>query len=142
MVEFPVAHVHDSVCAGGYSRVMGHNDHRKLLFFPHFSDQIQNLHCVDTVQATSWLVGEKDIRIVDQRARDCDALTLSPRHLARKVIHPLAQPESGQKVFRAFLVVACEAWAADGGNENVVKRRQGRNEMEPLEDEADVVPAK
>ena len=45
------------------------------------------------VESAGWFVGQQQARIVDQRARDGDALLLPARQLPRMMIEPVAKPD-------------------------------------------------
>ena len=101
--------------------------------------QIHDVPAVGAIEIAGRLVGQQDRRIVGQRSRERHALLLTARQLRRIVVSPAGQadlvepgPGPGHGVRRA-------------GNlhrhRDVFERRQRRNEMKELEDEADLLAA-
>ena len=65
------------------------------------------------VKRAGGLVGQHDLRIVDERAGDGDALHLTARKLARLLVQMLGQPDRCQGLLGAALHV--EKAAGDDG---------------------------
>jgi hypothetical protein len=55
------------------------------------------------IQVTSRLVGQNDLRSMNECPGECNALLLAARKLTRKRSQPVAQPKSVQKVRRCKL---------------------------------------
>ena len=92
------------------------------------------------VEVPGRLVGEDHRRVVQQRARDRDALLLAARELRWPVVDPIAEPdgiERGDRPLASALAVA----AVDERQLDVLDRVEPRQQIERLEDEADVLVA-
>ena len=57
------------------------------------------------VERAGRLVGEQNLRIVDQRPRDCDALLLATRQLTWQVIDALAETNLFEAMARALVEI-------------------------------------
>ena len=64
-------------------------------------ETIHDLHAGFGVERARRLVCENDIRVVDQRARDGDALHLTAGHFARSLTQLIAQTNLRERVFGA-----------------------------------------
>ena len=56
----------------------------------------KNLHnplLILSVEVSGWLVRQKDLRLIDQGARDADPLLLAAREFGRIMAHPLFKPD-------------------------------------------------
>ena len=92
------------------------------------------------VEVPRRLVREDHRRIVEQRPRDRDALLLSAGELARAVPHPIAEadlPKRREGARAAIMSIA----AVHEGQLDVLDGVEAREEVERLEDEADVLVA-
>ena len=94
------------------------------------------------VEIAGRLVGEDDRRAGRQGAGDRHALLLTAGELTRTVRQPVAESEDGHQVIdpRAGLAVDTAAGEVEGQGD-VLGRGQGRDQIEGLEDEADLLPA-
>ena len=95
------------------------------------------------VEVAGRLVGEQDGRVGDDRARDRDALLLPARELARRVrcSRPASPTLRERAQARARRRSAATRPAVDQRQLDVLERRGPRQQVEPLEDEAEVVAA-
>src|SRR5438094_408645 len=55
------------------------------------------LNAGSRIQRSGWLVSENELRIVDDRARDGNALLLTTGQLIGKMVLPAAHPEGGKR---------------------------------------------
>ena len=91
------------------------------------------------VEIAGRLVGDDDGGIGRQRAGERDALLLAAGQLGRIMIEAAAKPDRGNLALRA-----CECVVRAGKLErhgDVLQRRHGRNQVEGLEDDADILAA-
>ena len=96
------------------------------------------------VEVAGRLVGQQDRRVVDQRARDRDALLLAARQLVRMVIRPVARGRpASSTVGRALVPLGRlqRVAAVEQRQLDVVERRGPRQQVEPLEHEPDLLVA-
>src|SRR5690606_3719220 len=89
------------------------------------------------VEISGRLVGEQDPRLVDERARERDALLLAARELRRIMIEPAAQAHALEQRRGPRRDVAVAAQLER--HLYVLERGQRRQELERLKDEADVI---
>ena len=94
------------------------------------------------VEVAGRLVGEQHRRPRDDRARDRDALLLSAGQLGRRMVLPSA-PARPTRAPRARLRGASARWLAaiEQRQLDVLERGGARQQVEALEDEAEIVPA-
>ena len=96
------------------------------------------------VEIAGRLVGQQEAGIVDQRARDRDALLLAAGELAGRVALAVAESEQVQRRARP-LGPRRGAGRPGGGVEqrqrDVLERARAREQVEALEDEADALAA-
>ena len=83
------------------------------------------------------LVGEKDVGLGDDRARDRHALLLAARKRRRLVVQPLAQSDPGQQLLHVLAVVADAPAGQPQGQRDIVERGQMIEQAEFLEHDAD-----
>ncbi len=103
------------------------------------AQQPEDLAARRRVEVAGRLVGEHHRRARDERAGDGDALLLAAGQLRRAVREPVGQADGGGDLLDPRLV------GLDAGElerqDDVLGRRQHREQVEELEDEADVVAA-
>ena len=73
-----VEQMHDSVCLRGASWRVGHHHHGRTFAMQH-AEHVHHVGTVAAVEVARRLVGEDQRGIVDERARDRDALLLAAR---------------------------------------------------------------
>ena len=93
------------------------------------------------VEVAGRLVGEDEERAVGERAGDGDPLLLAPGELGRPVREPLAESEGREQLGRAAAGVLGGGAADQLGNDDVLRRREIRQQMMELVDEAQRVAA-
>ncbi|GEM_PF-2386657 len=87
-----------------------------------------------TVEVSSGLVGEQDGRFEEQRACNCDALLFATGKCFWSVIGTFSQTKLGQELPSALDERATIAAIEDTGKDDVLKRRERRQQIELLED--------
>lgn len=98
----------DAITGGGNVRIMCDDDEGLPLIFVQRTHQRQHIVGGLAVERAGRLVRPDDRRIVDERARNCHALTLSARKLRRTMVAAVDQPDLLQHFQSAF---ACSVWA-------------------------------
>ncbi len=93
--DLAIAQLHD---AGGVLvcqfRIVGHHDDEPVL--GDLRQQSHDLHAGCGVEGARRLVGQKDLRVVDECAGDGDALHLPTRQLIRPLVDVIGQPDVRQ----------------------------------------------
>ncbi len=106
---------------------------------------LENVHDLDArprVEVAGRLVRQEDRRLVDECARDRDALLLAAGQLVRIVVQSVAEADDLQDLLRAavsFGRLHLAAAVVKQRQLDVVERRRPRQEIEPLEHEADLL---
>ena len=92
------------------------------------------------VEVAGRLVGEQQLRLVDQRARDRDALLLAAGELARLVLLAPREAHDREALSRLLLALArrVAVRGVDQRQLDVLERRRAGEQVERLEDEADL----
>ena len=107
---------------------------------PILGDLLEQIHDLDTgvaVQRAGRLVGEQDIRIVDQRARDRDTLHLTAGELRGLFVDMLLEPDLLERFGRAAGTLI-SADTTDGQRElDIFENRLVGDEVVALKDESD-----
>src|SRR5260221_2306700 len=91
------------------------------------------------VQVASRFVGEDQVRVGHQGARDRDALLLASRELGRKMVDPIGEADHVQSLERKRLPIA--AVAVEKRQLHVAPRGELGGQLELLEDEPDAAVA-
>ena len=132
-----VVQVHAAVGEARHHRIVrDHHDGAALLV--ELAQQAQHDLFVLRVEIAGGLVGEDDARIVDERARDAHALLLASGKMRRQMLRAVGQPHPLQRLERFALVGhAVEVLR----QHHVLERRQVGDQVELLEDEADLLGA-
>ena len=90
------------------------------------------------IEIAGRLVGQQDARRIGDRARDGDALLLAAGKLRRAVRQPILQPEIGQQLGGARRAPPARQAADHLRQHHVLHRREFRQQMVKLIDEADL----
>ena len=77
-------------------------DHDDETILRDLFQDLHHLHARLAVERAGRLVGEQDIRIVDERSRDGDALHLTAGHLVRLFVELVAEAHALERLFRAL----------------------------------------
>ena len=102
---------------------------------------IHHLHARLAVERAGRLVGEQNVRIVDERPRDGDTLHLAARHLVRLFVELVAKAHALKRPDRALAALALAHTRERERQLHVAQYRLVRNEVIALEDKADGVVA-
>src|SRR3989337_1410427 len=89
------------------------------------------------IQVTGWLIGEDDGWAADEGAGNGNPLLLAPRELTGLVLGPLSEAHLLQRFHRSLPPVG--STAVDDGEFYVGYRRRARQEVEALENKADLL---
>lgn len=123
----------------GQLRVVGDHDHQPVLC--HLLEQLHDLDAGLAVQRAGGLVRQQDIRIVDQRTGNGNALHLAAGHLAGVLMQLIAQPHLLQRLGGAALAL-CARDAGNGqGQLHIGQNGLMRDQVVALEHKADGVVA-
>src|SRR4029077_12212653 len=115
--------------------VRGHDDGRAGGV--DLAEQVHDLEREIRIQIARRLVGQNELRVGDERARNRNPLLLATRKLFRIRVHPVLQAYPLQYLERLALL-SRERQAEHAHDErNVVKHGEARNEAEILEHEPD-----
>ncbi len=90
------------------------------------------------VEVARGLVREDDARVVDEGARDRRALALAARELRRPVVQPVAELDGLEELPAASLALLARDAPVEEGEVDVLEHGELRDEVEGLEDEAEV----
>lgn len=89
------------------------------------------------VQVSRRLVGQNDGRVIDEGARDCDALHLAARELGYAVVPVVdGQRDSLQRVHGAHFALATGHIGVGQRQHHIFDNRQARQQVEALKDKA------
>ena len=105
------------------------------------ANQREDLVAGRGVEVAGRFVGEQDRRIDRQRAGDRDALALAARELVGQVLQAVAELHERQQLARALVDFPARPATQVQRQADVLEARQRRQQVEELEDEADLVAA-
>ena len=121
---------HDfALCAGGDERIVRHDDDRSALLVQ-LTEQVEHDLLIPLIEIAGRLVGENQLRAVDERAGDAHALLLTAGQLAGQVMRTLLQSHSFQRFHRLLLI---DYRMVVLRHHHVLHRRQMRHEVKLLE---------
>ena len=123
--------------AGGDERIVRHDDDCSALLVQ-LTEQVEHDLLIPLIEIAGRLVGENQLRVVDERAGDAHALLLTAGQLAGQVMRTLLQPHSFQRFHRLLLI---DYRMVVLRHHHVLHRRQMRHEVKLLEHESDHVLA-
>ena len=138
--DFAVLEPHDSLTVRGHIRLVRHDDDR-LSVAVQLIEQRENLDARLRIEIARRLVGQQDRRIRDQRTRDRHALPLPARKLVGQVVSALRQTDPLQHALGLGLALPEAQATIDQRLHDVLERRCARQQVEALEDEADLLIA-
>ncbi len=104
-------------------------------------EQGEDLDARLRIEIAGRLVGEQDRRVRDERARDRDALPLTARELVRQVMRAIGEADALEHALGLGLALGEAHAAIDQRLHDVLQRRSARQQVEALEDEADLLIA-
>ena len=116
-------------------------DHDDELILCDLLQQIHDLHARLTVERAGRLVGEQDVGIVDDGARDGHALHLTAGHLVRRFVQLVAQADLFQRLDGACAPLLTRDAGERERELDVCQHALVRDEVVALKDKADGVVA-
>src|SRR5437764_190819 len=132
-----VAQVQHPPCPPGGALVVGRHEQGGP-DLEHLGHQdVEHLLAGRRVEVAGRLVGEEQARTGDQRPGDGGTLHLAPRELSGQVAGPLREPDLGDGVGHGAI---CAPSVEEQRERDVLGHRERRDEVEELEDEADLLP--
>ena len=120
------------------ARVVRHHDDRLAEVVLELAQQREDRLGVARVEIAGRLVGDDQIGIGDDGARDGDALLLAARERARVVVEPLVEADDAQRGLGALQALGLVEMREQQRQRDVVARVEHRDQVEELEDQADV----
>src|SRR5260370_1409463 len=132
-----VGDAQDTIAAARQRHVMSDQDQGRAVGARQLEQQIHHLLAGRAVEIAGRLVGQQELGTAHEGARHGDPLLLAARELRRIVADAMAEADPFKRRFGQF-----EGIAAAGElqrQRHVLMRRHGRDEMEALENDADVV---
>src|SRR5262249_45873227 len=131
-------HHADPLGAAGDGAVVGDQDERQVLLPPQRLEQGDDLVPGVLVQVAGRLVGQQHVRVLDQGTGDGDALLLAAGQLAGQVLGTVAEADAVQGFARSVVPVVVGCVERDEGGLDVLGGGQGGDQVEGLEDEAEL----
>ena len=116
-------------------------DHDDETVFGDLFQYLHHLHARLAVERAGRLIGEQNVRVVDKRSRDGDALHLAAGHLVRLFVELVAEAHALKRLDGALAALALAHARERERQLHVAQYRLVRNEVIALEDEADGVVA-
>src|SRR3989442_365985 len=135
-----IAQGHDPRGMGGDIRLM-RDHHDGLPLAVQVGEDLHDLLTRGRVEVAGRLVGEQDARLVHQRPRDSHALPLAAGQLVRLVLHPIPQRHALQRPRGPRAPCRGPKPRVDEGQLHVVQGGRAGQQVEGLEDEADLLVA-
>ena len=131
---------HPVHAAGQVERVGDHHERASL----RGHELVQQLGDSGThvlVQVARGLVREKEARRMREGARERDPLLLAPREPVGECVRAVREPDTGEEPLRALPLLGADGTRELERQEQVLHHGERRQQVEELEDEADVPPA-
>src|SRR6185295_18747120 len=101
-------------------------------------EYVQNLFTGTRVEVSGWFVGQNQIRIGNDRARDRDTLFLTTRELLRLVMHAVTQADEIERGFNVLATLCFRQFRQQQWQFDILESSQHRHEVESLKDVTDV----
>ena len=136
--DVAVSHPHDPVRDRGDLRVMGDHDDGSTETV-HLLDEVEHALASLLVEVSGRLVGQDQPRSVGQGARDGYPLLLAAGKPGRPEVHSFFQPDLLQEAATSLAALRSRDAAEGHRQRHVVQRAHGRDQVEALEDGADVL---
>src|SRR5215212_1997631 len=134
----PVLEDDDAVGVGRDVRLVRDEDERDPALAVEALEDVHHLDRGARVERARRLVGEDELRVVDERARNRHALLLPARELVRVVLLAARESDRVQRFRRAAVALGRLDARVEHRQLDVLKRRRAREEVEALEDEAEL----
>ncbi len=128
---------------------MGHNDDRAAGAGGELAKQLHHRACGLGIERCGGLVADDDRWIATERASDRDALLLTTREVRGQAVHARAEADALEQLLCLLLCLLLRLRLRPARlrilhldrHRDVLERRQGREQVEALEDEAKVASA-
>ncbi len=135
-----VGQVHRARGVGG-SQLRIVSDHDDQAIFGNLGEQVHDLHGGMGIQGAGGLVGQNDLRVVDERAGNGHALHLAAGKLARLLVHVLGKPHGRQGLLGPPGALGFPYARQRQRQFHILQNSLVRNEVVALEHESDAVVA-
>src|SRR5262249_15112286 len=135
----PVGEEQHAMGGRSRARVVRHHHDRLAVLVDGAAEELEDLAARRRVEGPGWPGREQDRRLGDERTCDRDALLLATRELGGPVGKAVLEPDVPDELVEPGLVRLLSGDCQ--GEEDVLARVQHRQQVEELEDEADVLPA-
>ena len=116
---------------------MGHHDDEAVA--RHLCEDVHDLDAGLGVEGAGGLVGQHDLGVVHEGARDCHALHLPAGKLRRPLVDMVAQAHALERLARTLAALGAADARQGEGQLHVGEHRLVRDEVVALEDEANAV---
>ena len=100
--------------------------------------EVDDLVAVHAVEIAGRLISEDQVWPVDDAPRDGDALAFAAGQLVRQMRRACGEADGLKRGFGAALALIAVDASAKGGDLDILIRRQGREQVEVLEHDADL----
>ena len=101
------------------------------------AEQVHDLEGEIRIQIAGGLVSQHELRLVDEGARDCDALLLAAGQLRRVCVEPMLKADPLENLIRSTALLLDGRSQHSQRETDVLENRFCGNELEVLEDEPD-----
>ena len=133
--DFSAAHLDDPVSLGRETGIVGHEHQRRACLAIETKEHFNNGLAGLGIEIPGRLIGEHDLRTMNEGAGKRDALLFPAGKLERIVIETVTEADLGEQVFRVLLATGLATEFQR--NQYVFDSREGRDQLEALENEAD-----
>jgi hypothetical protein len=111
--------------------------HRPPLLLVQVPQDGQDLRGQGGIEIAGRLIGQDDLGVVAQRARDGDSLLLTDGEFAGQVVHPVRQSQAIDERLRPLGPIAIGGCPKGHRDHDVLVGAQVGNQVEALQDETD-----
>jgi hypothetical protein len=139
-LDAAVAEVHQPARVGGHVRFVGDHQHGDAVLGVERPEQFHDLVAACRIEVAGGLVGQQHGGLGDDRAGNGDTLLLPAGELGRRVVLPAGQADLGQRGAGGGVALRGALAAVEQRQLDVLLRRGARQQVEALEDEAQVAP--
>ena len=122
------------------SNIVRHHDHGDLLSHVEVDKDLHDNVCAASIQITCWLIEKQNLGLVRDRASDSHSLLLTTRQLVREMIHSLFEADILKELASSIADFLSGKFSLElHGKFNVFERGERTNQVEGLENEAELV---
>ena len=122
------------------SNIVRHHDHGDLLSHVEVDKDLHDNVCAASIQITCWLIEKQNLGLVRDRASNSHSLLLTTRQLVREMIHSLFEADILKELAGSIADLLSGKFALElHGKFNVFERGERTNQVEGLENEAELV---